>query len=73
MGTINAQSGFDQISYRTSRTMRNQNSIFLVGTFGKKVLLNRLKDFKYIKTKFYYINLSQISTFAKYIFPNLYF
>ena len=53
--------------------MRNQNSIFLVGTFGKKVLLNRLKDFKYIKTKFYYINLSQISTFAKYIFPNLYF
>ena len=35
---------------------------------GKNGLLNGLKNFGKIKMKFYYINLSQLSTFTKYIF-----
>ena len=55
--------------------MRNQNSNFLAGTvmmsLVKRVLINRLRNFRYIKMKFCNINLSQISTFVKYIFPNI--
>ena len=36
----------------------------------KMVCLIGLKIFGEIKMKFYYINLSQISTFTKYIFSN---
>ena len=38
---------------------------------GKKGLLNRLKNVSEIKMKFYYINLSQLLTFTKYICSNI--
>ena len=60
-----------QSCYRKSRRKRNPNSIFwqeLWQCHWKKGLLNRLKNFSGIKVKFYFINLSQISTFTKYSF-----
>ena len=38
------------------------------GVIGKKGLLNRLKSFSEIKMKFYFINLSQISTLQNTFF-----
>ena len=69
----------NMVAVNNTKVVKEQVGIrihFLVGTMMmslvKRVCL-RLKIFSYLEMKFYFINLSQISTFAKYIFPNIYF